>query len=67
MAKTYDDREREWFKSRMEECLEKAKRPPFHAENFSGLRQATIETQRRMGITRSKGEGFCRPDYKKRD
>lgn len=65
MRETYDDKEREWFKSRMGECLEKAKRPAFQAENFGGLSKAATETQQRMGIALVKGEAFRRYDSKK--
>ncbi|ENM1809130.1 TPA: PerC family transcriptional regulator [Klebsiella variicola subsp. variicola] len=65
MAKTYDDSEREWFKRKKDECIEKAKRPPVQTENFGGLSQAATETQNRMGIAWARGDAFRLPEYKK--
>ena len=45
-----EDEARDWVRRRMDECLQKVRRPPARVEDFGGLHKAAKETQRRMGI-----------------
>lgn len=53
-----EDGEREWVKQRHDACLTNVARPPVKVDDFSDLRKAVNETQRRMGIEQPDGNAF---------
>ena len=58
MRQSEDDNDREWARRRSETCLKKSRRLPAQVDSYRGLREAAIETQRRMGIEKSRTEAF---------
>ncbi|HCI6437047.1 TPA: PerC family transcriptional regulator [Klebsiella pneumoniae] len=53
-----EDEARDWVRRRMDEYLQKVRRPPARVEDFGGLHKAAKETQRRMGIAQPNCEAF---------
>ncbi|MGQ0391965.1 MULTISPECIES: PerC family transcriptional regulator [Klebsiella/Raoultella group] len=53
-----EDEARDWVRRRMDECLQKVRRPPARAEDFGGLHKAAKETQHHMGIAQPNGQAF---------
>ena len=58
ICQSYDEKERETYRSRMDKCLEAVKRPPVLPETFGDVKAAAVATQKRMKIDQPKGAAF---------
>lgn len=53
-----EDEARDWVRRRMDECLQKVRRPPARPDSYHGLSEAATQTQYRMGIAQPHGGAF---------
>jgi len=56
MNQTYNEKEREQYRRRMNKCLDMIKRPPIKYESLSDVKKSITAAQERMGLAKPKSQ-----------